>query len=138
MEDLEDVLKGQTLSVYRYLLENRKPLSVRQVQSGMDFKSPSLAFYHLNKLQSAGLVELHQEGYVVKKVYLRHYVRLSRFLIPRYAFYFVFFALAFFLELLVLRPDPLTREYLFALAILFLGSLFFLYESVRIFLMERL
>ncbi|MEM1558052.1 MAG: ArsR family transcriptional regulator [Thermoproteota archaeon] len=137
-EDIDDILKGQTLQVYRYLLDKGKPVSVRQVQAGVRLKSPSLAFYHLSKLQEAGLIKLQRNGYVVKKVYLKHYIKFSKLLIPRFFFYFIFFTLAFCIDLLLLRPEQITRDYTFSLLILFLGAVFFLYETVRIFLRERI
>lgn len=137
-KDLDEVLKGQTLVVYRYLLDKGKPLSVRQVQTGARLRSPSLAFYHLSKLQEAGLIELQKEGYVVKKVYLKHYIKLSRLLVPRFFFYFVFFASAFCIELFILRPEQITQSYLFSLLVLFFGAALFLYETVRILLRERI
>lgn len=41
--DAEDILRGKTLDVYRYVLKNRRPSGVREVQRALKFSSPRLA-----------------------------------------------------------------------------------------------
>ncbi len=53
----EDVLKGTTLEIYRYLLKKGKPQGTREVQRALNLSSPSLAVYHLAKLEDAGLIK---------------------------------------------------------------------------------
>ena len=92
---IESQLKGKTLLVYWYLL--RAPHSrvgVREVQRSLGFSSPSVAAHHLEKLVSLGLVEKSRTGeyYLKREVkvgVLRLFMRLGRFLIPRYLFYSV-------------------------------------------------
>ncbi|MBO3839889.1 MAG: hypothetical protein QXN75_01530 [Thermoproteota archaeon] len=135
VEDINEVLKGKTLLVYHYMLRKSRPLSVREVQAGLRFKTPSQAFYHLNRLQSVGLIELQKEGYVVKGIYLKHYTVISKLISSRFIFYFVFFAIALLIELLILKPEDFS-SYLFSVAIMFLGTLLFLYETIRTILMK--
>ncbi|MGQ9726291.1 MAG: helix-turn-helix domain-containing protein [Candidatus Bathycorpusculaceae bacterium] len=94
---LESELKGKTLLVYWYMLgASGSKVGVREVQRKLGFSSPSVAVYHLDKLESLGLVEKTMTGeYVlvseVKTGLLRFFTRFGRFLIPRYMFYSVWF-----------------------------------------------
>ena len=94
---LESELKGKTLLVYWYLLQQpTHTVGIREVQRSLNFSSPSIAVHHLEKLQDLGLVEKKGIGeYVleeeVKVGILRFFTRLGRFLVPRYLFYSVLF-----------------------------------------------
>jgi len=136
--DAEDVLRGKTLDVYRYVLKNGKPTGVREVQRALKLSSPRLAFYHLNKLEDAGLLKKSVDGYVVERVLLQNSVRLRRLLVPRYFFYSVFFVTALIIQLVVFRPSALRGDYIFGLAVTFIAALFFLYETIRIVLKKGL
>ena len=95
---LESALKGKTLLVYWYLLQQRAhTVGVRQVQRALGFSSPSIAVHHLEKLQDLGLVQKKMTGeYVleeeVKVGILRFFTRLGRVLVPRYLFYSILFS----------------------------------------------
>ncbi len=94
---LESELKGKTLLVYWYLLQQpTHSVGVREVQRALSFSSPSIAVHHLQKLQDLGLVDKKGTGeYVleeeVKVGILRFFTRMGRFLVPRYLFYSVLF-----------------------------------------------
>jgi predicted DNA-binding transcriptional regulator len=94
---LESELKGKTLLVYWYLLQQPDhTVGVREVQRSLSFSSPSIAVHHLQKLENLGLVEKKGTGeYVleeeVKVGILRLFTRLGSFLVPRYLFYSVLF-----------------------------------------------
>ncbi|NIN53599.1 MAG: ArsR family transcriptional regulator [Nitrososphaeria archaeon] len=130
-EEVEDVLKGLTLKVYRYVLKQGRPVGTREVQRGLGLSSPSLAVYHFTKLEDAGLLRRDRGDYVVDKVFLRSVVRLSHMLIPRYFFYSIFFISAFILELLVFRPETLTSGYFFSVVVIFASALTFCYETAK-------
>lgn len=134
----EDVLRGKTMRVYRYVLKNRKPTGVREVQRALKFSSPRLASYHLNKLEDAGLVKKTIDGYVVERVFLQHSVRLWSLLVPRYLFYSVFFVVAIIVQLTLFKPSSMGRDYVFGLVVILIASLFFLYETFRIVLRKGL
>ena len=134
----EDILKGRTLDVYRYVLKNRKPTGVREVQRALKFSSPRLAFYHLNKLEEAGLLKKNVDGYVVERVLLQNSVRFRRLLIPRYFFYLIFLITAILVQLTLFRPAVLRGDYIFGLFISFVAGLFFLYETIRIMIRKTL
>ena len=111
----EDILKGNTLKVHRFIIEQKEPARVRGIQRSLDFSSPSLAYYHIEKLKDAGLVREEELGYVADKIVLKNLVRLKNTLIPRYYFYSLFFTIGVILELTIFRPPIMTREYLIAI-----------------------
>lgn len=94
---LESVLKGKTLLVYWYMVQQPSHTAgVRQVQRALKFSSPSIAVHHLDKLQDLGLIDKRITGdYVlqeeVKVGTLGFFMRMGRFLVPRYLFYSIFF-----------------------------------------------
>jgi predicted DNA-binding transcriptional regulator len=94
---LESQLKGKTLLVYWYLLQqSTHSVGVREVQRALKFSSPSIAVHHLQKLQDLGLVDKKGTGeYVlqeeVKVGILRFFMHMGRFFVPRYLFYSVLF-----------------------------------------------
>ncbi len=110
----KDVLQGKTLQVYRFIIKQHEPARVREIQRSLNFSSPSLAVYHLEKLKEAGLIKEEGAGYVADKVLLKNLVRFRSTLIPRYFFYFLFFTLGTLLELTLLKPPIITKEYLIA------------------------
>jgi hypothetical protein len=95
---LESALKGKTLLVYWYLLQQpTHTVGVREVQRSLGFSSPSIAVHHLEKLQDLGLIQKKGTGeYVleeeVKIGILRFFTRMGHFLVPRYLFYSVLFS----------------------------------------------
>jgi len=48
---------------------------------------PSLAAYHLSKLEEAGLLKQERGEYSMDKIFLESVVKIRHFLIPRYLFY---------------------------------------------------
>jgi len=135
-KNAEEVLKGLTLKVYKFVLKKRKPTGIREVQRSLKLSSPTLARYHLNKLEEAGLVKNTVEGYETNRIFLRNLIRFKRMLIPKYFFYTVFFALALVIELTLLKPTVFSREYIFAVAVTCTAALSYAYETIRTFLTE--
>ncbi len=78
-------LSGTALRVYLYLYRLNKPVSPRELQRAMGFRSVSTAYHHLERLAQLGLVEKKGEGYVAKKPrgLLGIYVRIGGRLLPR-------------------------------------------------------
>jgi predicted DNA-binding transcriptional regulator len=89
-------LKGNTLLVYLCLVRNPAPTGVREVQRKLDFSSPNLAAYHLEKLENLGLIQKTSEGYVLTKEIkigiLSQVVKFGSLILPRYIFYTVLFS----------------------------------------------
>ena len=137
-QDAEDVLRGKTLDVYRYVLRSRKPAGVREVQRALKFSSPRLAFYHLNKLEDAGLLKKIVEGYIVERVFLQNSIRLRTLVIPRYFFYSIFFVATIVIQLTIFRPAMIRGDYIFGLIVSSIAAFAFLYETVRIIIRKSL
>ena len=136
--DTTELLEGTTLSVYIYVAKKGKPLGPRDVMRGVNLSSPSVAYRHLQKLESAGLLKKNAYGeYVLKekaKVSGFHWV--GRKLVARPMFYFFFFFSLFILEIVVLAIHWVYETYeikvLFALGITITGiaMAFFLLEGI--------
>ncbi len=130
-DNVDAVLRGTTLEVYRFLLKNNKPVGVRAVQRALNLSSPSLALYHLSKLEDVGLLSRQNGDYRVNKVVLEDMIKISRFLIPRFLFYALFTLVAFVMELTVFKPDVWTSGYFFATAITVACTIGFGFETVK-------
>ncbi len=128
----EDVLKGTTLEVYRFMLKNGKPLGIREVQRALELSSPSLAVYHINKLEDVGLLKKENGNYVVNRVVLEDTIKISRFLIPRFTFYAIFTTLLLIIETTLLRPTIITSFVFFAILGTIVCAAAFWYETTRI------
>ena len=127
----EDVLHGTTLRVYRFIISKNEPAGVREIQRRLKFSSPSLALYHVEKLKNEGLIKEELGGYVADKVLLTHLVRFRNMLIPRFFFYFLLFAFGSCLELTILLPPIITREYLVAVSFTLVAAVAFGFETFR-------
>jgi hypothetical protein len=93
--------------------------------------SPSLATYHLSKLEETGLLKKESDGFIVNKVILEDSIRIKRFLIPRFLFYSFFAILALAFELTLSRPSVITGQYFFFVAVTFVCALIFCFETSR-------
>jgi hypothetical protein len=127
----DDALKGTTLEVYRLMLKSGKPVGIREVQRSLNLSSPSLAVYHLSKLEDAGLLKRENGNYVVDKVVLDDAVKISHFLVPRYLFYAIFTIAALVIELTILRPTFMTSGYFFTTAVTAVCVAAFCFETLR-------
>ncbi len=130
-EQSEKALKGTALDVYRFLLKKNKPVGVREVQRALNLSSPSVAVYHLAKLEELGILKKDAGGYSVNKVLLEHSIKLNRFLVPRYLFYTIFAVAVLLIELTLFRPDLIDRQYVFSLAATAVFVAFSGYETAK-------
>jgi len=133
VSEQKDVLRGLTLKVYRFILKNDRPVGIREVQRALNLSSPTLALYHINKLEEAGLVKKELGGYVADKVILENLVRFRRVLIPRNFFYTVFLITSLVMLAVFLRPPMLTREYVFSLGVITVATAASVYETIKAF-----
>ncbi|MCW4050667.1 MAG: hypothetical protein NWE89_13130 [Candidatus Bathyarchaeota archaeon] len=83
---------GKTLDVYLCILTADGGIGVRDVWRALDFSSPSLAQYHINKLLDLKLIETDFDGkYVINDKEsidaLRSFLLLRGMLIPRLTIY---------------------------------------------------
>jgi len=131
LDEPDDVLRGLTLKVYRFILKNNRPIGIREVQRALGLSSPTLALYHINKLEEAGLVRRELNGYVADRIILRNLIRFRKVLIPRNFFYTVFFVTSLIFLAVLLRPPILTREYIFSLAVVSVAVATSVYETIK-------
>ena len=76
----DDVLRGTTLRIYRYMYKQGKPVGLREIQRALGLSSASIPQYHINKLIAAGLVQ-HQAnvyGYSVDRLVFENMIRIRR------------------------------------------------------------
>lgn len=134
--NIESELKGKTLLVYMHILKGgQETVGVREVQRALGFSSPSVAAYHLQKLQDLGLVENAYGDYrLIKEVkvgVLRSFVSVGGVMLPRFLFYAVLVT-SMLVTFLATFPFVLTREYITTLVMGFVPAAVFWYETVKI------
>jgi hypothetical protein len=85
--------EGTTLNVYSYVVKKGKPVGPREVMRGANLSSPSVAYWHLQKLENSGLLQKNQAGeYIVKeKTNISGHIWIGRNLVPRLMCYSLFF-----------------------------------------------
>ena len=125
-------IKGTTLRVYLYLAKKGEA-SPREVQRALKMKSPSTAFYHLEKLLRLGVVEKKPGGVYVLSSRVRAfpldlYLNLLGLQLPRWIPYALFFTIATIVYAVLTYP----KVNLLAVLLGGLAALFFWYESWRI------
>jgi len=118
------------LLVYWIVLE-KAPVGLRDVQRFVGFGSPSTALYHLERLTSQGLIHKDTDGRYfvtkfVKKGILRSFVLLRGHLLPKSLVYAISLSLV---ESAVFYLTNLRVEMLLALIPALLATLIFWYET---------
>jgi DNA-binding transcriptional ArsR family regulator len=130
-EDAKDALRGTTLEIYRFLLKSNKPMGIREVQRALNLSSPSIVAYHFSKLEEVDLVKREKGDYVVSRLILEHSIRVRRFIIPRHLFYAAFAIAVLIIELTLLKPSVINREYFFSTVTTLVFAIVFCYEAVK-------
>ena len=95
-DELAELIKGKTLSVYWYMLRHPEPLTAREIQRGAELSSPSLSMHHLERLRQYGLVnkDVHGQYTITRDVrigILNQFMGRGRIMVPRFLFYATFF-----------------------------------------------
>jgi len=90
---INEELEGTTLNVYACVVKEGKPVGTREIMRIANLTSPSLARWHLQKLEGLGLLARDEYGFyfVKEKVNISGHVWIGRTLIPRLIFYSFFF-----------------------------------------------
>jgi SOS-response transcriptional repressor LexA len=119
-----------------HILKGRQEtVGVREVQRALGFSSPSVAAYHLQKLQDLGLVENAYGDYrLIKEVkvgVLRSFVSVGGVMLPRFLFYAVLVT-SMLITFLATFPFILTREYITTLVMGLVPAAVFWYETIKI------
>jgi hypothetical protein len=138
-------LEGTTLAVYTYVAKSRWPVGTRDVVRNLGLSSSSVAFRHLQKLDSMGLLSKTASGeYVVKvKVRVRGNLWVGRRLLPRTLFYSFFFMVALGVEIAILlwHFEVENYEFMVFFSILALitavATVLFLADGLREFIRVR-
>jgi hypothetical protein len=96
--------EGTTLNVYSFVVKKGKPVGPREVMRGVNLSSPSVAYWHLQKLENAGLLQKNKTGeYIVKeKTSISGHIWIGGNLVPRLMFYSLFFLGIVLLEVVIL------------------------------------
>ncbi|MCW3998978.1 MAG: hypothetical protein NWE93_01910 [Candidatus Bathyarchaeota archaeon] len=118
-------LEGNTLSVYAYIVRAAKPVGTRDVTRGAELSSTSVAFRHLQKLESMGLIEKNSYGdYILKeKANITGHVWVGKNLVPRLMFYSFFFMGAFAAEVSILLLSLVIKGLVIQSSFLFLTGM---------------
>lgn len=127
----EPHLRGTTYRVYRFMLRQRSPVGISEVQRGLGLSSPSVSQYHIKKLLRLGLIKEEGGGYVVDKVVLENIIRIRRMSIPVQAAYLAFFGATLFILLVFIRPSTIDSVYFLALVVNCSALGISSYETVR-------
>ena len=133
---IESELKGKTLLVYMHILKaGQDTVGVREVQRALGFSSPSVAAYHLQKLQDLGLIENAYGDYrLIKEIkvgVLRSFVSVGGVMLPRFLFYAVLVT-SMLITFVASFPFIPSREYITTLIMGFVPTVVFWYETVKI------
>ncbi len=116
----ESAIKGTTLDVYFYLLRKKEAAGVREIQRGLGLSSPSVSSYHLEKLESLGVIRKNRFGNyeIAKKIdigALNQFILVGNFTLPRFLFYAVFISVLFGGFLFFFVTFPLSTGEVFAI-----------------------
>ncbi len=124
-------LHGVGLKIYIYLLEN-SPSGPRDIARALNI-TPSLAYYHLKRLEELGIVTRVRGNYRVSKILkIEGYVTIGRKVIPR-MFIYGFFSLGMLaseiIALAIGTIDIRSPSSLMLIALTILYSITMLYEG---------
>jgi DNA-binding transcriptional ArsR family regulator len=128
-----DQLTGPSFDIYCLILKSSRPLGIRETQRALNLSSPSVAQYHLSKLENAGLIEKRGGSYGAKKVLLKNRIRLRRYLIPKPLFYTILGLAILVFHLHLLKLTALTTEDILGLITILIFILLFSYQTLNIF-----
>jgi hypothetical protein len=114
--------EGTTLNVYSYVVKQGKPVGPREVMRGANLSSPSLAYWHLQKLENTGLLTKNEAGeYVVKeKTSISGHIWIGRNLVPRLMCYSLFFLGILVVETIIISAQFVSTTQTPNLAVLYL------------------
>jgi hypothetical protein len=132
-------LEGTTFRVYLYVIREDRPVGPRDVMRGVDLSSPSVAYRHLQKLETLGLIEKDAYGeYIIReKASISGYLWIGRSLVPRLFFYSLFFMGVLIAEAIVIISNLLVGQvpqldFTFLTLITATSMALFLFEGSRL------
>ena len=133
-ENIESVLKGNTLRVYWFLMRSSNGVvGARETQRALKFSSPALAVYHLDKLTELGLAEKTNGEYrLVKAVnvgVLKQFVRFGTVVLPRHFLYATMFTTLLIFYLIQFKRVDFYSTFALVLGLLATGIMW--YETIK-------
>ncbi|MBN1682326.1 hypothetical protein JW865_02085 [Candidatus Bathyarchaeota archaeon] len=133
---IESELKGKTLLVYMHILKvGQDSVGVREIQRELGFSSPSVASYHLQKLQDLGLIEnVYGDYKLVREVkvgVLRQFVTFGGFMLPKFLFYAVLVT-SMLITYIFQTPMVPTKENITTLVMGIVPTIILWYETIKI------
>lgn len=134
-------MRGQAdseLLVYWIVLE-KGPIGIRDIQRKVGFGSPSTAIYHLERLKSEGLIHKDADGKyrAIKQTrtgILRFYILFAGRLLPKSLIYAIVLLVA---ELILLGLSDFKFEIALSLIPAFIATLLFWYEAFDLLKFKR-
>ncbi|MEM2081910.1 MAG: hypothetical protein QXP44_03980 [Candidatus Bathyarchaeia archaeon] len=131
-------LEGTTLRVYAYVIKQSKGVGPREVMRGANLSSPSVAYWHLQKLEALGLLQRNEYGeYVAKeKANISGHLWIGRNMVPRLMFYSLFFMGIVAIEFIIIGVQFFVHDQMpdiiliYLLATNFIAMLLFLGEGL--------
>ncbi len=129
-EEIESILKGNTLRVYWYVLsKSETPVGVRETQRALKFSSSALAAYHLDKLSDLGLVEKTNSEYRIVKMVnvgvLKQFMRFGKYMVPRNFLYATMFTTLLIFLLTQFKTTSFFSLYALVISLLATGITWF-------------
>jgi hypothetical protein len=114
--------EGTTLSVYSFVVKKGKPVGPREVMRGVSLSSPSVAYWHLQKLENSGLLTKNKLGeYIVKeKTGISGHIWIGKNLIPRLMLYSLFFLGVIIFEVFILLTQFFSPDLTLSLPLVYL------------------
>ncbi len=104
-------LQATTLRIYLYLLDQNRPQGPREITRALNLSSPSIAYYHLRKLEELGLVKKTSEGYIaLPGAKIEGYITLGKRILPKLKFYALIYTGILIVELTGLLITILNRQ----------------------------
>ncbi len=104
-------LQATTLRIYLYLLDQNRPQGPREITRALNLSSPSIAYYHLRKLEELGLVKKTSEGYIaLPGAKIEGYITLGKRILPKLKFYALLYTGILIVELTGLLITILNRQ----------------------------
>ncbi|MBN1357388.1 hypothetical protein JW988_01330 [Candidatus Bathyarchaeota archaeon] len=133
-ENIESVLKGNTLRVYWFLLQSPTGVvGARETQRALKFSSPALAVYHLDKLTELGLADKTNGEYRLAKAVnvgvLKQFVRFGAFMLPRHFLYATMFTTLLIFFLIQFQQVNFYSTFALVLGLIATGIMW--YETIK-------
>ncbi len=135
----DEELEGTTLRVYLCVVKEGKPVGPRDVMRAANLSSPSVAYRHLQKLETLGLIQKDRYGeYVAKeRANIKGHMWIGRRPVPRLIFYSFFFIGILSIELAVFAirfsvNEPVQMDLLFPMFITVAATALFLFEGIML------